>query len=487
MLGLSFVLAWNSCVFLSPVVFSQGFEPLYSIENARFFFFAALIITFLIFAVFKKRMRELFDYRSARVAAPLLLFVGTALIVLGSYGNYPAAAALFLVRVSSFTAGIASSLFMLLWGCYYSSLPEKNSKTVIPLSVLLSVLYYLAITSVGQLLGTVLLFTLPLFSALTLWLGRINLAKDAGVEEKDISDSKTAALAQGDNSFDKDNSVNTKINIPWPSAIVTSLLWVSFGVMWAIWISTFMYVEAFERTTLVVVLSVAIALLALILFVVVFARQVDFTNVFWWAVPLIVIGFTFVPYVDSGWRILASCCIFMAKPMMEMQIWTHFASISGKGKASATQLFSVGLLALCFGELIGSIFGIIALTQSNGEGLLSISLVVVNIIVFSLLAMMFVVNRVKQEKRKETVLPQSSRAPHKDTCQKIAEQYKLTARETEILILLAKGRNRPYIEKALHISHNTINTHTRHIYEKMNIHSRQEFIDFFEVMKAENS
>lgn len=59
----------------------------------------------------------------------------------------------------------------------------------------------------------------------------------------------------------------------------------------------------------------------------------------------------------------------------------------------------------------------------------------------------------------------------------IAEKYGLTARESQVAQLLAQGRSLPYIEAALTISSSTAQTHQRHIYAKMNVHNRQDFID----------
>lgn len=64
-------------------------------------------------------------------------------------------------------------------------------------------------------------------------------------------------------------------------------------------------------------------------------------------------------------------------------------------------------------------------------------------------------------------------------CQ-VASTWRLTKRETEVAFLLARGRNLPYIEEKLVISHGTAQTHQRHIYEKTGVHSRQEFLDLVE-------
>ena len=62
-------------------------------------------------------------------------------------------------------------------------------------------------------------------------------------------------------------------------------------------------------------------------------------------------------------------------------------------------------------------------------------------------------------------------------CQKLAQDSGLTPREAEILALIALGRSAKYIAEELLISYNTTRTHIRHVYEKLNIHSKQELID----------
>ncbi len=59
----------------------------------------------------------------------------------------------------------------------------------------------------------------------------------------------------------------------------------------------------------------------------------------------------------------------------------------------------------------------------------------------------------------------------------LAATYKLTPRETEVFGLLAHGRSIPYVRDALFISRDTAATHAKHIYAKLDVHSRQELID----------
>lgn len=61
----------------------------------------------------------------------------------------------------------------------------------------------------------------------------------------------------------------------------------------------------------------------------------------------------------------------------------------------------------------------------------------------------------------------------------VAHNCGLTSRELEICLLLAQGRSRPYIREKLVISKSTVDTHARHAYAKLGIHSNQELIDLF--------
>ena len=73
-----------------------------------------------------------------------------------------------------------------------------------------------------------------------------------------------------------------------------------------------------------------------------------------------------------------------------------------------------------------------------------------------------------------------SHASLDERCRDIAAHYTLTARETEIFALLARGRDVGYIEKELFISRNTVNTHRKNLYRKLGIHTQQELLSLIE-------
>lgn len=63
-------------------------------------------------------------------------------------------------------------------------------------------------------------------------------------------------------------------------------------------------------------------------------------------------------------------------------------------------------------------------------------------------------------------------------CKNIALEYGLTPRELEVLIILAQGNTLARVQEELVISEGTAITHRRNIYRKLDVHSKQELIDF---------
>lgn len=64
-----------------------------------------------------------------------------------------------------------------------------------------------------------------------------------------------------------------------------------------------------------------------------------------------------------------------------------------------------------------------------------------------------------------------------ERCLEIAREKGLSPRETDVMVLLAQGRTRLYIQEELFIAENTVKTHIAHIYKKLAVGNRQELLD----------
>ena len=62
----------------------------------------------------------------------------------------------------------------------------------------------------------------------------------------------------------------------------------------------------------------------------------------------------------------------------------------------------------------------------------------------------------------------------------LAQKYRLSDREEEVLALLALGRSRSQIKEELYLSLGTVNTHISHLYQKLGVHGKDELLAYFE-------
>lgn len=63
---------------------------------------------------------------------------------------------------------------------------------------------------------------------------------------------------------------------------------------------------------------------------------------------------------------------------------------------------------------------------------------------------------------------------------RVAEAYRLTNQERNIMTLIAEGHKRPYICEKLVLAESTVKSHTKHLYQKLDIHSREELLTVLE-------
>lgn len=80
-----------------------------------------------------------------------------------------------------------------------------------------------------------------------------------------------------------------------------------------------------------------------------------------------------------------------------------------------------------------------------------------------------------------SVPPEPAAAPPSDgVCAQLAAASFLTARELDVLRLLARGRNAAFIQEELGLTHNTAKSYVADVYRKLGVHSHQELIDLVE-------
>ncbi len=81
--------------------------------------------------------------------------------------------------------------------------------------------------------------------------------------------------------------------------------------------------------------------------------------------------------------------------------------------------------------------------------------------------------------------PSAPESPDDRAFRRLRELHFLTEREVEVARLMAQGRSKAVIASRLYLSENTVRTHARNLYAKLDVHSRQELLDAIEAARDE--
>lgn len=98
----------------------------------------------------------------------------------------------------------------------------------------------------------------------------------------------------------------------------------------------------------------------------------------------------------------------------------------------------------------------------------------------TLVVVWYLLRRMQKLSEQAVVAQEGAEDPIAAACETVAVERGLTPRESEVLLLLAQGRSRTFIQSELFLSDGTVKTHIRHIYQKLDVHSKQELISFIQ-------
>ena len=164
---------------------------------------------------------------------------------------------------------------------------------------------------------------------------------------------------------------------------------------------------------------------------------------------------------------------------LELMLWAVLFELFLETNVAFNTLYGIvrGLVSLA--TLVATGFSLFVMA-SMAAGIVHVALL------FFLLAMILVSSLLFGSRNVASLwgLERPAMAPEatdaEQVTQALAETYGLTARETEVVALLMKGRNEPFISEALFISPSTTHSHVSHLYAKIGVHSRQELLDVAE-------
>lgn len=475
LLGFGLIYAWGICLWDIPLSVSDTGGALQT--HPAWLLSAVLTPAACVAVAVWGKRRELSCCSWMYMGAPLLCTVGTVALI--ACGHVEGAMRDICALVAGIGTGCGPAFLVVLWGCLFARIETSVTETVIPASFVATLLCALIIPTVPPLAAGAVVALLPLVSGFLLALSRTGLSH---------------------NRIPVEDAANFKSLTATPFTVARMMIAVfvlyTLGCAAPAASPVTMPVASEAGGTVVgmlfaVTLSVGIVL---------FAHRVNVASLYRWITVPFVVGIVATPLNDELAAFLARVLMNAVFTGIEIITMLYFIRLSQRTRLSATFYVGLGAGAAYGGVLAG--YGMTNVLQDgirNPESALFFRLVLLG--VFALTSLLVPRQDATLEESSVAGIEQTSRedSPGSEGAAKtmmasyaekvdavlahrthVAADHGLSTRETEIFLLLAQGRSRPYIRDSLYLSKNTVATHIRHIYEKLDIHSQQELIDLVE-------
>jgi len=270
--------------------------------------------------------------------------------------------------------------------------------------------------------------------------------------------------------------IGAELRVPWKLAGTMFIQGLSFGIMQSL---SLLYTFGDDAILLT---ALCFATAAALVFATVLFFRLDFNHLIYQiGFPLMALGFLaaaiFVPISTNGILLHAIGYRFVG-----ILGWVLCAHLVRQRKLPTNWVFPWSVGSLMTGSIVGSMLGE-GFPMGAGGAVASVPKIALGM-VFVLLLSALLMFDIKNLRSGWGLFRPSDIEDATDgivaTCQLISYEYELTAREAEILTLLARGHNRAFICDKLVLSKETIKTHARNIYRKLDLHSQQEVIMLIE-------
>lgn len=208
------------------------------------------------------------------------------------------------------------------------------------------------------------------------------------------------------------------------------------------------------------------------------------------SLPIMVAGFIAIALFFDTHAALSVLLINIGYEFFDILSWILFTEISRRKDENPLRIFGLGVAFMFIGMAVGYLGGevlnaliINGAVQITVIAMLSIfSLVVVGFLVIPEGTIEHLAHAIRPDKKDggdkvEAVEETVNDSRLECSCSSVAEAYRLTPRESEVLVLLAYGRTLAIIARDLQIAKGTARTHIENIYRKLDVHKQQELID----------
>ncbi|QGU00278.1 hypothetical protein SYNTR_1684 [Candidatus Syntrophocurvum alkaliphilum] len=457
-IGLGFWAGWLWVTFLNgPFLYKLLLTTdSYQINIVMLLFLFLNAITYLVLA--NEDYLKKFNNNSIIFCGMILMVCSTLLIVGVAFSTV---LSLYTLYLAAILGGIGSAIILIFYGDLYSQYSIKHAGLYYGICLAIATLVYLGISFIHLNLAILITSLLPLFATYYLIKGMSNTNINKIVDNEDYT-------KLGKISFIR-------------LAIMFFLFYFVGGLMYNILslLPNLPKQQLFWYSSIIYCVVIFIAVVSIF--------KDEFTYLRYshnLALPLLGIGFLLVPFLSGGSILISFLFFQMGFAVFDFFVWMILCYIA-KTTANKRQVFAFGFFIITLSMFGSSFFhqGITlyvtnVIQQINTLSILAAILMFVSAPLFTNL---FSIVNTNQDSSDDIISLAESGATSDNIADptNVFSEYGLTAREHEVLDLLLKGYNNPNICNSLNISNNTVKTHLRNIYRKVEVSNRQELINIY--------
>lgn len=511
LLGFVFHLSWLYLLLYSSAIDQARTDSLVAIADVSYLASAVALAPTMAVGVFcTKRFMRACESRAGVAAAPALTAMGTVLYCAAQLVTAPE-----LVLAGGALTGIGSGMMAARWASVFGAASARAVIENLPTLLAVIVVICASVSYVPFEARMVLVVALPILSGAALQYARsyqrdlmkarAEDAASAATDERTATGSATAGETtperQNKPAYEERDPKNASAKLTFAQIVLVALMGSTMAMLPALAAAGFDYSALFY----------ALSGLFVLLFCAVSIARGDKGSLFvLFAAPSLVLLAALPPLLNYGNNV-GSALQPVGNIAFELVLVFGCALFARASNASPARTFMIGRLTLAVSDLAGSWVGVLIYASADNV----IAAQTAGIVLFAaceLMLLALVIAFLVSERGKKlgrwsgeanagvgalttngteaaTELTQGGPAAATHAAQPapadaarrhldaIAERYGLSERERDVFALLAEGRTNARIGDDLCIAPGTVNYHTRNIYSKLGVHSRQELID----------
>lgn len=454
-LGLALWWAWAYVLFFSPSFFAGvGLRAESAPTDIWVTSCVGYVISMAVSMIVSKKAVPIISHKAVLVLSPVLTCCGTIIIAIAYHQDI--LDSWVVANAGGFATGIGTAWLSLAWGELFSEMGMEKTGRLVTLSLFLGIVLNYVLVSMPSVVCIPVTIILPAVSMLAL--------------QKSL---KTRPIVSRNPSTE---NITPSI-FPWKFIVNIGAMGLAFGFLKGVGLTS----EVYDISPYMLFIGIAVMSFAFVFWTNVLHRNLNVSLVYRVAMFTLIVSFMLIPFLDGiavGW---ASAAVTACYDCFDMVIWVIMANIVALTTTPAVRVFGAGRLSNHLGMLIGAVLG--WFTGAYVHQIPPLQYFMPTLVVFVLVLCAFTTLKEADFFTTPLAALQRMSSMSKDVdiaCARIAEQYGLTPREEEVMRFLGRGRNAAYIAETLVISENTVKSHAKHIYRKLNINTQQQLIDLIE-------